>query len=175
MPHLPRRPNLLVMRTLSKLGLAGIRLGYLAADRAWINELDKVRPPYNVNALTLAAADFMLDHLDALNDQAARLRAERDRVAAALRGIAGVEAFPSAANFVLARVADADAVYAGMKARGVLIKNVSRMHPLLAGGLRLSIGTPAENDACLTALREALAETAAGRRNRAADGVKSNL
>lgn len=156
MPQLAARPNLLVLRTLSKLGLAGIRLGYLCGDPAWIAEFDKLRPPYNVNALTLAAAEFMLGHLPLLEEQAATLRAERSRLLAALRALPGVTAFDSAANFVLLRVAAADAVFAGLKERGILIKNVSRMHPLLAGCLRTTVGTPQENDAFVQALSASL-------------------
>ncbi|GAB4465177.1 MAG: histidinol-phosphate transaminase [Burkholderiaceae bacterium] len=156
LPQLAARSNLLVLRTLSKLGLAGIRLGYLAADPAWIEQFDKLRPPYNVNVLTLAAADLLLDHLDVLDAQAAAVRTERARLLAALRALPGVTAFDSAANFILFRVADPDAVFAGLKARGILIKNVARMHPLLAGCLRTTVGTPQENDAFLSALKASL-------------------
>ncbi|HUN94106.1 MAG TPA: histidinol-phosphate transaminase [Burkholderiaceae bacterium] len=154
--ELRRRPRLLVLRTLSKLGLAGIRLGYLCGAPAWIREFDKVRPPYNVNVLTLAAADVLLGHLGVLDEQAAILRGERARVAAALRAVDGVEAFDSAANFILFRVARPDAVFAALKQRGILIKNVSAAHPLLSGCLRTTIGTGAENDAFLAALRGSL-------------------
>jgi len=161
LPQLTSRPNLLVLRTLSKLGLAGIRLGYLCGDPAWIGEFDKVRPPYNVNVLTLAAADFMLDHLMLLDQQAELLRRERAALLAALRALHGVTAFDSAANFVLFRVAGgtsaADRVFAGLKAQGILIKNVSRMHPLLAGCLRATVGAPDENARFLDALRKSLA------------------
>lgn len=156
LPALPARPNMLVLRTLSKLGLAGARLGYLCGHPAWIDEFEKVRPPYNVNALTLAAVDLLLDHLDEFDEQAARIRAERARLLAALRTMPGVTAFDSAANFILLRVADADRVFAGLKARGILIKNVSRMHALLAGCLRTTVGTAAENDAFLAALAASL-------------------
>jgi histidinol-phosphate aminotransferase len=156
MPQLATRPNLMVLRTLSKLGLAGIRLGYLSGLPAWIDEFDKVRPPYNVNVLTLAAADFMLDHLPLLDGQAATLRAERGRVMQALCAMDGLSAFESAGNFILIRVTDADATFAALKARGILVKNASHMHPLLAGCLRVSIGTPAENDAVLNAMNASL-------------------
>jgi histidinol-phosphate aminotransferase len=156
MPQLGARPNLLILRTLSKLGLAGIRLGYLAGAAAWIAEFDKVRPPYNVNVLTLAAADFMLDHMALLDAQATTLRAERARMFAALRTLAGVVAFESAANFVLVRVGDADGVYARVKDRGILVKNVSRIHPQLAGCLRITVGAPSENDALIDALKASL-------------------
>jgi histidinol-phosphate aminotransferase len=153
MPQLRNWPNLAVLRTLSKLGLAGIRLGYLAGDPEWIDEFDKLRPPYNVNVLTLAAADFLLEHLPALESQAVMLRAERSRVAAALSAMRGVTVFPSAANFLLFRLADADRVFNTLKERGILIKNVSAVHPLLQGCLRTTIGTGVENDALMQALR----------------------
>ena len=158
--QLPARPNLLVLRTFSKMGLAGIRLGYLCGDPAWIGEFNKVRPPYNVNVLSLAAADFMLDRRALLDEQAALLRAERGRLLARLRSIDGVTAFDSAANFVLFRLvggtAAADRVFAALKARGILIKNRAHVHPLLAGCLRVTVGTPAENDAFVAALTASL-------------------
>jgi histidinol-phosphate aminotransferase len=153
MPQLRQWPNLLVLRTLSKLGLAGLRLGYLAGDPEWIAEIEKLRPPYNVNVLTLAAADFLLEHLATFESQSVMLRAERSRVAAALAAMRGVTVFPSAANFLLFRVDDADRVFNALKERGILIKNLSKAHPLLAGCLRATIGTTVENDALLQALR----------------------
>lgn len=160
LPQLSRWPNLLVLRTFSKLGLAGVRLGYLCGDPAWIAEFNKVRPPYNVNVLTLAAADFMLDRRALLEEQAALLRAERERLLGRLRTVAKVTAFGSAANFVLFRVTGgseaADRVFARLKGRGILIKNRAHVHPLLAGCLRVTIGTPAENDAFFDALSASL-------------------
>lgn len=156
MPWLKRTPNLLILRTLSKLGLAGIRLGYLAGDADWIEQLEKLRPPYNVNVLTLAAADLMLEHMSILDAQAASLRQERTRLQAQLQAMPGVRAFDSAANFILFRVAQADLVFAGLKQRGVLIKNLAAAHPLLAGCLRVTVGTAAENQTFIKALRAAL-------------------
>jgi histidinol-phosphate aminotransferase len=153
MPALGRHRNLVVMRTVSKLGLAGIRLGYMAAAPEWIAEFDKVRPPYNVSVLDEAAAEFALEHLPVLEAQAARLRDDRDALQQALATIPGVQAFRSRANFVLVRVGDGPAVAASMKALGVLIKDVGRMHPSLAGCLRLTVGTPDENARMLEALR----------------------
>ncbi|OHX12488.1 histidinol-phosphate transaminase [Chromobacterium sphagni] len=145
--------NLLVMRTLSKLGLAGIRLGYAAASPAWINELNKVRPPYNVNVLTLAAAGFALRHLDVFNRQAAELRAERGRLFAELSCLPLVRAFPSQANFITIRVPDAPALYQHIKQRGILIKQLHGSHPLLANCLRLTVGSPDDNAALLSAIQ----------------------
>ena len=157
MDALPRHEHLVVMRTVSKLGLAGIRLGYMAASPRWIAEFDKVRPPYNVSALDEAAAEFALEHVEVLQRQCERIREDRERLRGELDAIPGVATFPSRANFVLVRVAGASAVAAGLRERGVLIKDVSRMHPLLSDCLRLTVGTPDENAAMLAALRETLA------------------
>lgn len=156
MPWLKRTPNLLIMRTLSKMGLAGIRLGYLAADPDWIEQFEKLRPPYNVNVLTLTAADLMLENMSILDAQAASLRQERAKLLGHLQATPGVRAFDSAANFILFRVKNADAVFAELKQRGVLIKNLSATHPLLAGCLRVTVGTAAENETFIKALRASL-------------------
>ncbi|TCP13607.1 histidinol phosphate aminotransferase [Crenobacter luteus] len=149
-----RRDNLLVMRTLSKIGLAGIRLGYAATTPAWARELDKVRPPYNVNVLTQAVARFALEHRAVFDEQATILRAERARLAEALAARPGFTVFPSEANFVTVRVPDAPALFAGLKAAGILIKNLHGAHPLLSHCLRFTVGSPAENDAVLAALAQ---------------------
>ena len=153
MDRLREFPNLVVMRTVSKLGLAGIRLGYLAASPAWVEEFNKVRSPYNVNVLTQAAAEFMLERLEVLEEQAARIRAEREKLGKDLQALKGVKVFPSAANFFLVRVPDATRVDASLRSQGVLVKN---LHPGIAQSLRITVGTPGENRILLTALREAL-------------------
>jgi histidinol-phosphate aminotransferase len=157
MARLPEFPNLVVMRTVSKLGLAGIRLGYMSAAPQLLAEFDKVRPPYNINVLTQAAAEFALDHIEVLNEQAAALRAARSSLAASLAQLPGVTVFPSAANFLLIRVPDADDAHAKLLSHKVLIKNVSRMHNVLAQCLRITVSTPEENSAFLDALSAALA------------------
>jgi histidinol-phosphate aminotransferase len=149
-------PHLLVMRTLSKFGLAGVRLGYLAGPAALVDEIDKVRPPYNISVLNAEATLFALEHGDEFARQAALLRAERERLQAAFRETPGVEAFPSEANMILVRVADSAAVFQGMKQRGVLVKNVAGLHPLLANCLRLTVGTKEENALMIDALRASL-------------------
>ena len=136
--------------------LAGLRLGYLVGRVDLLAELDKVRPPYNVNVLTEAAAAFALEHHDALDAQADRIRAARRAVYDALSRLPGVQPFPSRANFILFRVADPQHVMAVLRQRRVLIKDVSRQHPLLAGCLRVTVGTLEENRAFLAALAEAL-------------------
>jgi histidinol-phosphate aminotransferase len=156
MPRLTEFGNLLVMRTVSKLGLAGIRLGYVAGAPEWLSQLDKVRPPYNVNVLTEATALFALEHVDVLDDQAAKLRAERSKLAEAMAGMPGVTVFPSAANFLLVRVPDAAQTFDRLLARKVLIKNVSKMHALLANCLRVTVSTPEENAQFLEAFKASL-------------------
>lgn len=154
MPRLTEFPNLVVMRTVSKLGLAGIRLGYLAARPEWVEQFDKVRQVYNVNVLTQAAAQFVLERLDVLEEQAARIRAERAKLGEALTRLRVVTVFPSEANFFLIRVPDADRAFEALKRQGVLVRNLNS--PALKNCLRITVGTPDENRILLNALREAL-------------------
>ncbi len=149
-------PHVLVMRTLSKLGLAGVRLGLLAGPAAWIGEIDKLRLPYNIDVLTQAAVEVVLAHRDVLDAQTARIRAERAVLATALAALPGVTVFPSAANFLCLRVPGAARVFEGVKARGVLIKRLDGAHPRLADCLRVTIGTPDENARFVAAFRAAL-------------------
>ncbi len=145
--------NLLVMRTLSKSGLAGLRLGLIAGPAAWLDHVEKVRLPYNVGVLTQLVAEKALRHHDRLAEQAATIKAERGRVWHELQQMPGATPFPSDANFILFRVTAADAVFNGLKQRGVLIKNVHGAHPALENCLRVTVGTPDENDRFLAALR----------------------
>jgi histidinol-phosphate aminotransferase len=152
-----RHPNLLLVRTVSKLGLAGLRLGVAIGPPEWLAELEKLRLPYNVNVLSMAAAELLLAHRDVLERQTQSIVAERARLEAGLDRIAGVERFPSAANFVLVRVPDAPRAFEGLKARGILVRNFHRSHPLLEHCLRLTVGTPDENARLLQALAPAIA------------------
>lgn len=152
-----RHPNLLLVRTVSKLGLAGLRLGVAIGPRDWIDELEKLRLPYNVNVLSMAAAELLLAHRDVLERQTRSIVAERSRLEAGLDRIAGVERFPSAANFVLARFPDAPRAFERLKARGILVRNFHGSHPLLEHCLRLTVGTPDENARLLEALAPAIA------------------
>jgi histidinol-phosphate aminotransferase len=151
-----RHGHVLLMRTLSKFGLAGVRLGYMMGPSALIAEIDKVRPPYNVSVLNAECALFALEHADVFDAQAADLRAQRDALLPALRAL-GLKVWNSDANMVLVRVpGEAQAVFEGMKARGVLVKNVSKMHPLLANCLRLTVGSADDNAQMLRALQQSL-------------------
>jgi histidinol-phosphate aminotransferase len=151
--------NLVVMRTVSKSGLAGLRLGYLVGPAAWLNEFDKVRLPYNINVLTQASAEFALRHADVLDAQAAELRAARSELFAALNALDGIEAYPSAANFILFRVpaGQAATIFESLKAQNVLIKNMHPAGGMLEDCLRVTVSTPEENTAFLAALKASLA------------------
>lgn len=154
-PH--ANSHVLLMRTLSKFGLAGIRLGYMLAPEALLNEVDKLRPPYNVSVLNAECALFALEHEGVFAQQAATIRAEREVLFNALQQLPQVTPFQSDANMLLVRFDGApDAaqrVFDALKSHKVLVKNVSKMHPLLANCLRLTVGTPEENKQLLSALR----------------------
>jgi histidinol-phosphate aminotransferase len=156
MTRVGQHAHVLVMRTMSKFGLAGVRIGYLVGAQALIAELEKVRPPYNVSVLNAEAAMFAIEHVDEYARQAATLRAERERLQVALKALPGAQPFPSEANMILVRVPDAQRAFQGMKQRGVLVKNVSGLHPLLANCLRLTVGTPEENTLMIDALKASL-------------------
>ncbi|MGF6540816.1 histidinol-phosphate aminotransferase [Paraburkholderia youngii] len=153
LPRADQFDNVVVMRTVSKLGLAGIRLGYLVGKPEWLTEFDKVRPPYNTNVLTQAAADFLLDHIGVLDAQAAQLRDEREKLAQAVAALPGAEVFASAGNFLLVRVPDASVLFETLLTARILIKNVSKMHPLLDNCVRLTVGSPNENAQLLAGLK----------------------
>jgi histidinol-phosphate aminotransferase len=151
-----RHSHVLLMRTLSKFGLAGVRIGYMMGPKALVAEFDKVRPPYNISVLNCETALFALEHEQVFAAQARDLREQRSRIQAALSQLPGVKAWPSDANMILARFPDAQRTFDGLKAHGVLVKNVSRMHPLLANCLRLTVGTEGENTQLLSALKASL-------------------
>jgi histidinol-phosphate aminotransferase len=152
-------PNLVLVRTVSKLGLAGLRLGFAAGPADWMGELEKVRPPYNVNVLTAAAAELLLEHRAVFDEQARRIVAERTRLEGGLDAFAGVRRFPTAANFVLARFPDGPRAFEALKSRGILVKSLHGMHPLLANCLRLTVGTSDENAKLLEALASILGQS----------------
>ena len=156
--RLTAHPHVLLMRTLSKFGLAGVRLGYMMGRVDLIEQVEKVRPPYNISVLNVEAALFALEHADEFARQAEVIKSERERLMAALAGMPGAKAYPSQANMILVRVNDAAAVFQALKARGILIKNVAGLHRLLANCVRLTVGLPHENDAMIAALAEIMRE-----------------
>lgn len=159
-PHLAHYDNLLVMRTFSKLGMAGLRLGFLAGSAAWLSQLEKLRLPYNVGVLPQLVAAKLLEHHDVLLAQAENIKLERAKVLAALKAINGVQAYPSEANFILLRVAKASQIFEGLKQRGVLIKNLNGGHPALSDCLRVTVGTPVENRKFIAALQDTINQLA---------------
>ena len=152
-----RYPNVVLVRTVSKVGLAGLRLGLAIGPADWMAELEKLRPPYNVNVLTAAAAELLLEHDDVLLAQCARIVEDRGRLETALDALPGLVRFPSAANFILVRVADGPAAFEALKRRGILVRTFHGSHPLLAHCLRLTVGTAGENAKLLEALASILA------------------
>jgi histidinol-phosphate aminotransferase len=157
MHRLREFPNLLVMRTLSKIGLAGLRLGLLAGDPEWLRHVDKVRLPYNVNVLTQLVAEQVLQHQMLLDEQAAAIKAERTRLYEALQGAPGITPFPSEANFILFRTKAPERLYSGLKQRGILVKCLHGADAALEGCLRVTVGTPDENERFLDAVDSVLA------------------
>ena len=153
-PRLANYPNLLVMRTFSKLGMAGLRLGFLAGSAAWLEQFEKLRLPYNVGVLPQLVAEKLLEHHGVLLQQAEQIKQDRAKLYRQLAEIVAVRVYPSEANFLLFRVANATGVFDGLKRRGVLIKNLNGGHPMLTDCLRVTVGTPEENAKFMAALKE---------------------
>jgi len=159
---LEKYPNLLVMRTFSKLGMAGLRLGFLAGDSVWLDQLEKLRLPYNVGVLTQKVAGVLLDNHGVLLEQAEKIKTEREKLFLQLGEIGTLKVYPSEANFILFRVENATEVFNGLKRHGVLIKNLDGGHAALKDCLRVTVGTPEENKMFMTALKETITQTALG-------------
>jgi len=153
--------QVLLMRTLSKFGLAGVRIGYMLGRAEVIQHIDKTRPPYNISALNAECALFALEHADVFEKQAADVCHERERMLKQLSAHPSVSVYPSQANMFLLRLQGDDEaatrVFNALKAKHILVKNVSKMHPLLHHCLRITVGTSTENDQLLAALKELLA------------------
>ncbi len=160
MPRLAEFENLAVLRTVSKIGMAGLRLGYVCARPEWIEAFNKTRSPFNVNVVTEAVAIKLLENKPVLDAQAAKVLAERERMRPLLEALPGLTVYPTAANFFLVRVEGGEGaaarVFERLKQQGVLVKDFPG-HPQLGRHLRVTVGTPEENRILLTALREALA------------------
>lgn len=150
--------NVVVLRTVSKMGLAGLRLGYLVGAPAWLDPIDGLRLPYNINVLTQITASFALEHKPILDAQAAQLREARTVLSEQLQALDSIRVYPSAANFILIRCLGkaADAVHGELREAGVLIKNLHGSAPALDQCLRVTVSTAQENEAFIEALREAL-------------------
>ena len=156
--ELEQHPNLLLMRTLSKLGLAGLRLGLITGHSAWLNEFEKIRLPYNVSVLTQHITQIALRHIDVLLRQAEQIKVERARMYAQLTAMNTLEVFPSDANFILFRVNHATRIFQMLKEKGILIKNLDSAHALLDNCLRVTVGTFEENAQFIATLQNLLNE-----------------
>ena len=158
MPMLTEYDNLLVMRTVSKMGLAGLRLGLLAGKAEWINEFDKVRLPYNINILTQASAEFAIKNRDVLDKQTQQICVDREVLFKELSEIESITPYSSQANFILVRVeeGEADKIFNNLKEQGVLIKNLNPAGGLLKNCLRITVGTAEENKKFLELLKTTL-------------------
>ncbi len=153
---LAQHPNLLVMRTLSKLGLAGLRLGSLIGPGSVIAQLEKIRLPYNIGTLNQASVSFICQHIDVLHSQAEKILQQRATLYQALSSVPGVETWPTEANFFLFRVQGMEAsdVHSNLREQGILIKNLGAVHPLLKNCLRVTVGTAAENEAFINSMQQ---------------------
>ena len=158
MPKVMQYDNLLVMRTVSKMGLAGLRLGLLAGPPAWLSEFEKVRLPYNINVLTQMSAEFALQHAEVLAGQTDQIKKDRTLLEQALRQIVGLRVYPSRANFILFRVptGQAELIFEGLKSKGLLVKNLDKAGGVLKDCIRVTVGSPEENTAFITALTQVL-------------------
>jgi len=156
LPLLKKYPNMIILRTLSKIGLAGLRIGVLTASQNVIDELNKIRLPYNINSLSQAVGVTALKHNDIISRQISLLISERERLYNALSKLPGVTAYPSETNFIMIRTAaDASVIHKKLKQAGILIRNLNKPGPL-KNCLRVTIGTPEENKEYLAALKKIL-------------------
>lgn len=156
LPKLAGHPNLIILRTLSKIGFAGLRIGALTASKTLVGELNKIRLPYNINMLSQAAAEAALRHRDVFDGQISRLISERERLYNELKSLPGVTPYPSETNFILIRTARSSTkVHAALRLAGILVKNLDRPGPL-RNCLRVTVGRPEENDEFLSSLKQIL-------------------
>ncbi|MDH3326261.1 MAG: histidinol-phosphate transaminase [Gammaproteobacteria bacterium] len=156
--YLSRYENMIVMRTVSKMGLAGLRLGYMMGNPCWINEFNKVRMPFNINCLTQASVEYALENVEMFNKQTQQLCRNRDELYDAMQKMPAIQCYPTKTNFILFRteVGQAARIFDGIKKAGVLIKNLSVNGGALTDCLRVTIGKEDQNAAFLSALQESL-------------------
>lgn len=154
MSRLGQYDNLVVMRTVSKMGLAGLRLGYLTGPSGWLNEFEKLRLPYNINTLSQLSAELALKNKSVFDEQTSLIRQQRALVNAALAQMDGLQVYPSDANFILIKTAPGQAkrIHAGLKEKGILIKLLDGSAPMLKDCLRITIGTEDENQGLLSSI-----------------------
>jgi histidinol-phosphate aminotransferase len=152
-PFLADYENLIIMRTLSKIGLAGLRVGFMVAGEEIIREINKVRLPFNLNSFSQAVASEVLKKKALLKRNIKSVISERKRLFNGFSKIDGVRTYPSEANFILIRVGDPEKIYRGLLKKVVLVRN---MQGVMNGCLRITVGTPGENRLFLAALKQVL-------------------
>ncbi|MFQ5468827.1 MAG: histidinol-phosphate transaminase [Gammaproteobacteria bacterium] len=157
-PQIARYSNLLVLRTLSKMGLAGLRLGFLLGRPDWIEQINKIRLPYNINILAQLSATFALKHYDVFCQQTDKICQDRDNLYREMSVLGGVQVYHSDANFLLFRVTSrsGNEVFEAIRQQGVLIKNLHSDNSVLSDCLRVTVGRADENASFLAALKSAL-------------------
>jgi histidinol-phosphate aminotransferase len=153
LPLLKDYKNLAILRTLSKIGFAALRVGFLIADKGLISEANKVRLPFNLNAVSQAAALEAFKHKAIIESQIKRISSERERLLNELSDIKGIKPYPSEANFILFRATNADSIYQRLIKEGALVRNLSGV---VKNSLRVTVGTPEENIFFIKALKKAL-------------------
>ncbi len=145
--------NLIILRSLSKIGLAGLRVGYGIADPVIIEQINKVRLPYNSNIISQTLAAGLLENFSPVQEQIDVILKERDRLAEALQALSGIQVFPSDSNFILLRIpGSGETVFRGLMGKGILIRNLNA-HPKLKDCLRVTVGTREENDLFLEQMK----------------------
>lgn len=154
LPQAEQPENLIVLRTLSKIGFAGLRLGYAVGYANIMNELAKITPPYNMNHLSLTAAKFALQHMDWIDEKIHILKQERDKMSAELSKLPETHVFPSQANFLTVRLPQAETAFNLLKENKILVKKLHGSHSLLENCLRLTLGTPEQNEQVLRVLQQ---------------------
>ncbi len=154
--------NLLIMRTMSKVGMAGLRFGMLVGNQDWIEQFDKIRPPYNINSLTQASVEFSLANIDFFESGAEKIIEERTRVYSQLTQLSGLQVFPSDANFILFRsnTMPARQIFEGLLERHILIKFLHKPGAMLEQCLRVTVGTEQENNLFLGSMKDIVREAA---------------
>jgi len=153
--YLKDYPNLIIIRTMSKVGFASLRLGILYASKNIVDIINKIRLPYNINSLSQAIAQTVLENYEFVKANIQSVKEEKNRVFERMKVIPGIEVFPTDANFILFKIDNADRIYAGLIEKDILIRNFNSPGRL-ENCMRVTIGTPGENDAFLKALTSVL-------------------
>ncbi len=153
LPMLKTCRNLIILRTLSKIGLAGLRVGFMLADSKIIKEVNKVRLPFNLNSISQELAVEILKNRSLMRSYIKSIISERKKLFNEMKKTEGIEPYPSDANFILFRVEESDRIYKGLLRKGVLVRN---MKGIIDGCLRVTVGTPGENAVFLKTIKELL-------------------